>query len=143
MDVAGRFETQTKLACVTPDLSAYRGTTQLSQGSCKVRVALDGDSFTLTTASFYFHSVTDATKSVLFGPGVLEYNRDPENNKLAPLQETMFVIQAKDSSGKNRTTGGDEFNISIKLKVSLSPTLFKCSFFLSFCLFDCLYIYHV
>jgi hypothetical protein len=29
----------------------------------------------------------------------------------------MFVIQAKDSNGKNRTTGGDEYTVAIKLKV--------------------------
>jgi hypothetical protein len=82
MDVSGRFESQTKLSAITPDLSTYRGTSELSQGSCKVRVALDGDSFTLTTADFYVHSVTDASKCVVFGPGVLEFVRDPENNKL-------------------------------------------------------------
>ena len=116
-DVEGRFQSQTKVSAITPDLSEHKGETPLGQGKCKVRVALDGGSFTLTTADFYFHSVTEHHKCLIFGPGVLEHARDPLENKLATLEETLFVIQAKDEKNKNRTTGGDEFEVTIKLKV--------------------------
>jgi hypothetical protein len=108
IDCLGTFESQAKLTVRTPDLSMHRGREKLGQSSCKIRVALDGDSFTLTTTDFYFHSVTEHWASLLFGPGVLEAARDPENNKLATQEETVFVIQGKDKDGKNRTTGGDE-----------------------------------
>jgi hypothetical protein len=37
--------------------------------------------------------VTEAKQSLMFGPGALEMARDPDNNKLATLEETMFIIQ--------------------------------------------------
>jgi hypothetical protein len=31
----------------------------------------------------------------MFGPGVLEASKDPDNNKLATLEETMFIVQVR------------------------------------------------
>jgi hypothetical protein len=41
--------------CVTPRLSEHEGHHKLGQSTCDVRVALDGDSFTLLSVQFYFH----------------------------------------------------------------------------------------
>ena len=87
--------------CVTPDFSQY------AAGEVEVRVALNGDSFTTTSQRFAFFAVTDASKCVVYGPGVL--------SGCAVNEETMFVIQARDSQNRNRTTGGDEFKVSIRM----------------------------
>jgi hypothetical protein len=58
-------------------------------------VALDGDSVTLTSVDFYFHSVTECATCLMFGPGVLEASKDSDNNKLATLEETMFIVQVR------------------------------------------------
>jgi hypothetical protein len=96
VDVQGMFDSQSKLTCVVPRLADHETAEDeppLGQGTCQVRVALDGDSFTLASVEFYFHSITESGSCVMFGPGVLEAARDPANNKLATLEETMFIIQ--------------------------------------------------
>ena len=101
IDVKGTFVSQTELTCITPDFS------QFAAGEVEVRVALNGDSFTTTSQRFAFFAVTDASKCVIYGPGVL--------SGCAVNEETMFVIQARDSQNRNRTTGGDEFKVSIRM----------------------------
>ena len=70
---------------------------------------MDGDSFTLTTVEFLFHSVTDASRCLVFGPGLL--------NNLATMEEVVFFVQAKDETNANRTTGEDEFTVLIRRRI--------------------------
>lgn len=49
---------------------------------------------------------TKADQTICFGPGLLEENYTEA--------EAMFIIQARNSEGVNRTTGSDEFNITIR-----------------------------
>jgi len=100
-DVSGEFLSNTQLACVAPDFSSYPA------GEVEVRIALNGDSFTTTSQVYTFFAVTSAAHSLIYGPGLL--------NGGACNEETMFVIQARDSSNKDRTSGGDEFKVNIRL----------------------------
>ena len=148
MDVRGNFESQSKLTVVTPCLADHPSV-DIDQGMCSIRVSLDGDSLTLTKVDFYFFAVADASKCLLFGPGVIEaetlsktkpgVKTDGKSNKkkkgaegtdatatqqaadpndlLAANEECVFVVQAKDDRGRNRKTGGDEFDVAGRRRV--------------------------
>ena len=62
-----------------------------------------------TQVDFLYHSVTDARNCLLFGPGLLGY--------LATMEEVTFFIQARDDTNTNRTTGEDEFDLSIRQRI--------------------------
>jgi dynein heavy chain, axonemal len=70
-----------------------------------VRVALGEDSFTTTFARFTYFPVTAARFTLMYGPGLLQGG--------AANEEAMFYIQARTQDNANRTTGGDEFKVSI------------------------------
>ena len=78
----------------------------IGSGQVDVRVSLNGDSYTTTYQKYSFFAVTDATKCICFGPGIISGG--------APGVETVFVIQAVDSAGTFRDTGGDEFDIVVR-----------------------------
>ena len=101
VDVRGDFCNSTQLVCLTPDFSLYQA------GDVEVRIALNGDSFTTTSQIYRFFSVTSAQHSLIYGPGLISGG--------ACNEATMFVIQARDNLNNNRTTGGDEFSLSIRL----------------------------
>lgn len=101
VDVQGTYISQTRIECVSPDF------TKFPAGAVDVRVALDGDSFTTTMQKYTYFSVTNANACIIFGPGLL--------NGCATLEDVSFVIQARDDKNNNRTTGGDEFVVSIHM----------------------------
>ena len=101
VDVVGVFLSQTKLSCVSPDYSKF------PPGEVEVRVALDGDSFTTTYQRFSYFSVTNASRSIMFGPGLL--------SGCAVNDDVSFIIQARDDNGNNRTTGGDQYFVTVTL----------------------------
>lgn len=74
----------------------------------EVRVKIGSQSFTNNALEFNFFSVTDSTKTVAFGPGLLKHN--------VLNYSTVFVIQAKDKASNDRVCGMDKFKISIKYK---------------------------
>lgn len=61
---------------------------------------------TITSAEFTYFLNTKADQTICFGPGLLE-----ENHVDA---EAMFIIQARNAEGHNRTTGADEFIVKVK-----------------------------
>ena len=100
VDVCGTFiDTQT-LTVVTPDYSDF------DSGPVQVRVAMEGDPFTVTYQTFTFVSVTSAPLCFAFGPGVLSGGVAGE--------VSTFYIQACDSDGLPRITSGDEFQVSVQ-----------------------------
>ncbi|GMH98843.1 hypothetical protein TrLO_g14194 [Triparma laevis f. longispina] len=99
VDVKGVYSSQTKITCVSPDCSKF------PPGPVEVRVALNNDSFTTTFQPFELFAVTDATKCLMYGPGIL--------SGCAVNEETMFIIQARDENNNNRTSGGDEFVVTV------------------------------
>ena len=101
VDAMGVFISQIRLSCVSPDYSKF------PPGEVEVRVSLDGDSFTTTYQRFAYFSVTNASRSIIFGPGVL--------SGCAIREDVSFIIQARDDNDHNRTTGGDEYYVTIML----------------------------
>jgi dynein heavy chain len=102
VDVTGTYKSDELIECETPDFSNF------GPGEVDVRVSLRGDSFTTTYQKYSFFAVTDASKSVAFGPGLLE--------GAAAGTECKFVVVSRDTSGQDRTSGGDQFQIQLKNK---------------------------
>ena len=102
IDVVGVFVSQTKITCVSPNASKF------PPGEVDVRISLEGDSFTTTFQRFSYFSVTNAATCIMYGPGILD--------GCAIGEEVSFVIQARDDNSNNRTTGGDEFAVSITMR---------------------------
>jgi dynein heavy chain len=99
VDVQGYYESKTMISCVSPDF------TKFPAGEVDVRVALGGDTFTTTCAKFTYFTVTNADTCIIYGPGVL--------SGCATNEEVSFIIQARDDARNYRTTGGDEFNVTV------------------------------
>jgi len=102
IDVVGVFVSQSKITCVSPNASKF------PPGEVDVRISLEGDSFTTTFQKFSYFSVTNANTCIMYGPGIL--------NGCAIAEEVSFVVQARDDFGNNRTTGGDEFAVTITMR---------------------------
>jgi dynein heavy chain len=76
----------------------------------EVRVAIGGKTFTNSSAEFRYFSVTDATRSVAFGPGLL--------TQIPPQHPVQFIVQARDRHNFDRVCGFDEWTIQIDRIVS-------------------------
>ena len=90
---------ETELSCDSPKFEGH------GPGTVQVRVSIGGDAFTTTYQKYQFFSVTDAHKSLAYGPGLM-------SGGIAE-QENSFIIQCRDDRGLNRVTGDDEFRIEI------------------------------
>ena len=99
VDVPGTYESKTTISCTSPDY------TKFPAGEVDVRVALGGDTFTTTCAKFTYFTVTNADTCIIYGPGVL--------SGCATNEEVSFIIQARDDARSYRTTGGDEFDVTV------------------------------
>lgn len=77
----------------------------IGPGPVDIRVFAIGDTLSITSAQFAFFNVTDGCQCVAFGPGLLS------GSDAGSL--LTFYIQAIDRAGKWRTTGGDEFAVTI------------------------------
>ena len=99
-DVPAEFVNDTTLLCATPDFTHHGGDEVL------VRVAMRGDAFTTTFQKYKFFSVTDATQTVMYGPGIT-------NGSYSGI-ENSFYIQARDGDGVDRISSGDEFSIIVE-----------------------------
>lgn len=102
IDAVGVFVSQSKITCVSPNASKF------PPGEVDVRISLEGDSFTTTFQRYGYFSVTNAASCIMYGPGLL--------SGCAAGEEVAFVIQARDDSNSNRTTGGDEFSVVITMR---------------------------
>ncbi|CAK4161716.1 unnamed protein product [Aphanomyces euteiches] len=100
LDVPGTYVNDQTLTVVTPDFSTF------PPGDVQIRVALQGDSFTTTYQLFNFFAVTNASKTLAFGAGLLSGG--------ASSEPTTFLLQACDANGQHRTRGGDEFFVSVR-----------------------------
>lgn len=99
LDVPGTFVNQTKLTCLTPDF------TKFPPGMVEVRVAINGGSLSTTSCRYTFFPVTNGSKSIAFGPGLMA--------GCCFGEEASFAIQSRDENGVDRATGGDEFDVEV------------------------------
>ena len=108
VDVDGIVIDDRTIACDTPSVVASIGAQ-----SCEVRVAIGTKDFTNTYCAFQFFLNTSAPCSLCYGPGLLE---DGETGV-----ETVFMVQARNSLGENRTSGGDIVKVTIS--ADCTPTV--------------------
>lgn len=102
VDVKGTYVSSSKLTVISPDFQHFPA------GHVDVRVSLGGDSFTTTFGRFTYFPVTSAKWSLMYGPGLLEGG--------AANEEAYFFIQSRTIDNVNRTSGGDEYKVTILLQ---------------------------
>lgn len=96
---SARYISPSQIECQTPDFVTY-GPREVS-----VRVRAEKGDLTMTDVPFRFFLNTQSSKTIAFGPGLLENNRSKT--------ETCFFIQSRDSRNENRKSGRDKFQIDI------------------------------
>ena len=123
IDVAGVYVNDVIVRCKTPNFEQFGG------GPCDVRVSLRGDSFTSTMRTFNYFEVTNAKQCLAYGPGLVSGG--------SCALPTVFFIAAHDSFGERRTSGGDDWTVTVRTLqgVSLGVTvddledgLYKCTY---------------
>jgi len=97
--VKGSWISETLVTCDTPPFEKY------GAGDVIVKVQVGGEGFTVHKVKFSYFVNTKALKCLAFGPGLLE-----EGTWGLPM---LFMIQAKDGTGRNRTSGGDPFKVTV------------------------------
>eukprot|EP00804_Cyclotella_cryptica_P004521 CCRYP_006874-RA/>CCRYP_006874-RA protein AED:0.08 eAED:0.09 QI:0/0/0.5/1/0/0/2/139/4220 len=100
-EVTGDLKGDKEIACKAPEFSSYGPDEKVN-----VTVKIGANKFTNNALPFSFFSVTDASQTVAFGPGIL--------SGIGKGNEASFVIQAKDERAKDRVCGMDRFNIKIR-----------------------------
>lgn len=92
--VSGTFESETTLTALTPDFGD-KGNVAI------VQLSFASSDLTTTYAEFSFFLDTRAEKSLCYGPGLL--------TDCAINEPVEFIIQARNESEENRTSGRDNF----------------------------------
>ena len=100
VDVAGTFVSETELTAVTP------GFEQFGPKGAVVQLSIQGGDLTTTFVPFSFFMNTRALMSLCYGPGVQDTN--------AAGAQVEFIIQARNDSAENRSSGRDEFKVTIQ-----------------------------
>lgn len=84
----------TEIHCLSPDWSKY------APGEVNVRVSIGGDAFSVNKVKWVYYTNTKPQKCVAFGPGLFDKG-------VVWGFPALFKIQAKDTGGRNRTSGGE------------------------------------
>lgn len=100
-EVNGDIKSDAMIKCLAPDFSAYDPDERVH-----VTVKIGANRFTNNALPFSFFSVTDSSRTVAFGPGLL--------SGIGKETETCFLIRAKDASSRDRVCGMDTFTIKIR-----------------------------
>ena len=106
--VDGKYVSPTQLTCNSPDWTKY------AAGEVSIRVNLKGDGWSVNIVKWNFFVNTKPAKCVAYGPGLF----DSDNAGWG--FPAVFKVQAKDTGGRNRTSGGEAGNW--KPKVVLKET---------------------
>ena len=99
-EATARYVSPTRIVVDTPAFE------RLGPGKTQLRVRQGAMELTNTFQEYTFHSVTDASHSLAFGSGVLDGG--------AAETPAYVVVQARDSENKPRSTGEDNFTVSVK-----------------------------
>ena len=97
--VSGRWISESELECKSPDFTKF-GAVEVV-----VRVSLGGDPYTVNEVFYSYYANTAANKCICFGPGLRNGNNAGNG--------VSFMLQAKDTSNKVRTTGDDPIEVKI------------------------------
>ena len=97
--VSGQWVSETELKCKSPDFSKFGAIDVV------VRVSIGGEPYTVNETFYSYYANTSSKKCMCFGPGLRNGN--------AAGNEISFMMQAKDTGGKCRTTGDDPIDVKI------------------------------
>jgi len=97
--VQGEVKSDTELTALTPDFGD-KGNTAI------VQLSFASDDLTTTYCPFNFFLDTRADKSLCYGPGLL--------TDMAINEPIEFIIQARNENDENRTSGRDNFQVTLK-----------------------------
>jgi len=107
--VPGTVKSSTEIHCISPNWEKY------GAGEVEVRVACrTAEGFTVNRIKWQFFVNTRPQKCIAYGPGIFE-----EGQWGFPA---VFKIQAKDATGRDRTSGGDQFVATVKFGDMLVET---------------------
>jgi dynein heavy chain len=99
MEVPGEVVNDTTISFESPNFEKF------GPVFVECRVGVGGRSLTNSVVRWDYFSVCSCDTTVCFGPAVL--------NKCVAVAPVYFLIQAKDAGGGSRTTGYDEFTVSL------------------------------
>ncbi|CAM9266952.1 unnamed protein product [Chrysoparadoxa australica] len=99
LEVTGEVVSDTQIRFDTPNFEKF------GPVATEIRVSIGPKGLTSKTLEFQYFSVGDATKTLAFGPGLLD--------GFAAALPVQFMIQAIDKIGNERVCGMDEFDIVV------------------------------
>ena len=108
VETNGDVVSDTQIVCKAPDFTNHGSVEEVD-----VTVKIGPGRFTNNALPFHFFTVADSSKTVAFGPGLLDGVKANE--------ETVFVIQAVDENGQPRTCGMDKFTVLIRELLEEQP----------------------
>lgn len=100
--VPGEFVNKNTIKCNTPNFELF-GALEVD-----VKVSISGEGWTVNKVTFQYFANTSAKNTVAFGPGV-----EPDQALFGI--EMPFLILARDTTNNKRSSGGDEFQIEVKM----------------------------
>lgn len=103
LNVPGVFVSENEIKAVTPDFSVFG-----DKREAVVQMTIGGDDLTTTFVDYHFFLDTMPDKTLCYGPGVLQ--------RMSTKEPVEFIIQARNIEEQNRTSGRDEFKVTIMTK---------------------------
>jgi dynein heavy chain len=97
--INGKFVSQNEITCTSPVWEKF------GAGEVDVRVNLRDQGYTVNKVRWSFYVNTRPQKCLAYGPGLFE-------NGVWGFP-SQFIVQAKDSTGRARTSGGDLFQVAV------------------------------
>lgn len=97
--VSGTFVSKTEILCESPSFDKY------GAGEIDVKVLIGAEIFTVNRVKYTYYNDTKATSCIAYGPGLTAVR--------SYGTPASFVLQAKDTKGKNRTSGDDDFDVKM------------------------------
>lgn len=98
-EAPGNYISANEIWCETPSFEAY------GPRNAEIFLKIGSGDYTITTSQFVYFLNTDASHTIVYGPGLLKSNCS--GNK------SIFCIQARNTKGENRESGADDFLVKI------------------------------
>jgi len=102
VEIPGEFKSETEIIATTKSFE------EIGPKEAEVRLAMGTGDFTTSCVIFSYFMNTRAHKSLAFGPGLLD--------GAAIGSPVSFIIQARNDHDENRTSGNDQWIVTIKTK---------------------------
>lgn len=100
---AGTWVSDTEITATTPDFAVFG-----DKREAVVQLKIQGGDMTTTYVNYSFFLDTQPDKTLCYGPGIL--------TDLSTHDDVEFIIQARNENEENRTSGRDQFQVTISTK---------------------------